>query len=357
MSRELILRSQEIREASSLPPAYRTALLQTRLHPPRLQADTVARPRLDALFQRATQAKVLLVTAPAGYGKTYAALMWLKRQSSPVAWLSLTSGHDDLYSFVAYFVAALQQVAPGVCANTAQLAFSAQAPARILLATLVNELAVLDRPVVLILDDYGSVAAQSIHAFMTALIDVQPPTLHLVLTTRANPPLPLARWRASHELAEIRAADLRCDETETGALLTAKLGAPTPAALVDTIHARTEGWVAGLRLTAISLRRKGPEQLVAGLAHASTTNVRDYLMEEVFFGQSAEIQDFLLKTSILERFCAPLCAALVAGPGQDGPATGAARAMIDYLVRAGLFVNPLDEQDEWYRYHSIFVQN
>ncbi len=338
------------------PPTYQPTILQTRLHPPQLPADVTPRPRLDVLVQRGVAHKLLLVTAPAGYGKTTAVLLWAQQQPLPVGWLSLNAAQDELSTFMTYLVAAIQRAAPGACANTALLVQAGQAPAAVLLAALVNELAALEHPLMLVLDDYGSVANKTVHEFVTALIDDQPPTLHLVMTTRASPPLPLARWRASHDLAEIRAADLRCAEDETAALLTALLGAPAPAAVAETIHARTEGWVTGLRLAALSLQRTDPAQLIAALTRASTVNLRDYLLDEVLSRQPAAVQDFLLKTAVLERFCAPLCAALLTGDREAQTAIGAARTMIDHLTKAGLFVTALDEAGEWHRYHHLFAE-
>lgn len=342
--------------AAALPRTYQHTLLQTRLHPPQLPADVMPRPRLDALMQRGVAHKLLLVTAPAGYGKTTAVLLWVQQQDAPVAWLSLNAVPGGLSAFVSYLVAAIQCAAPGACASTELLVQSGQAPASVLHATLVNELVALERPLVLVLDDYGSVPSTAVHKFMTALIDDLPPSVHLVMTTRANPPLPLARWRASLDLVEVRAADLRCEEYETPQLLAAILGAPLDAGAVCVIHARTEGWVAGLRLAALSMQRMEPGRLVATLDRASTVNLRDYLLDEVLNRQPSSVQDFLLKTSILERFCAPLCATLLAGGTETHGAVAAGRAMIDHLTTTGLFVLALDEQGEWYRYHQLFAE-
>jgi LuxR family maltose regulon positive regulatory protein len=176
------------------------------------------------------------------------------------------------------------------------------------------------------------------------------------MTTRSSPLLPLVRWRANQTLAEIRVADLRCEEEETPVLLAAMLGASSATDVVEIIHARTEGWVTGLRLTALSMQRTDPRRLVAALARASTVNLRDYLLDEVFNRQPPAVQDFLLKTSILERFCAPLCTAVMAGDADSPTATGAAQTMIDDLTKAGLFIMALDEEGEWHRYHHLFAE-
>ena len=314
------------------------------------------RPRLDALIQRGVERKLLLVIAPAGYGKTTAVLSWVQQQVQPIAWLSLNAAPDDLISFVAYVVAAIERVAPDACTDSEVLVHGGQAPAAVLLAALVNDLAELSERVVLVLDDYNSVATGATHAFIAALIDALPPTIRLVMTCRASPPLPLARWRGRSELAEIRAADLLSDESETPALLSAMMGAPLSPAVVDAIQSRTEGWVTGLRLAALSLQRSDPAWLLATFEQASSVNIRDYLLDEVLHRQPEPVQRFLLTTSILDRFCAPLCAALVEGEPVNAEAERASRVMLDNVTSAGLFVTLLDEVGEWRRYHPLFAE-
>ncbi|MFN3332023.1 MAG: LuxR C-terminal-related transcriptional regulator, partial [Caldilinea sp.] len=253
-------------------------------------------------------------------------------------------------------VAAIQQVAPGTCVASEVLVQGGQAPAAVLLVTLVNDLAGLSQHIVLVVDDYDSVGASAVHEFMAALVDALPPTIRLIMTCRANPPLPLARWRGRSELAEIRAADLRSDETETSALLAAMVGAPLSPTVVGAIQTRTEGWVTGLRLAALSLQRRDPAQLLATLDQAGSANIRDYLLDEVLHRQPPAVQRFLLTTSILDRFCAPLCAVMVDGEAASAEAELASRTMLDYVTTAGLFVTMLDEVGEWRRYHPLFAE-
>lgn len=314
------------------------------------------RPRLDALIQRGVQHKLLLVIAPAGYGKTTAVLSWAQQHPLPIAWLSLNAAADDLVGFVAYVVAAIQRVAPDACAESEMLVQSGQAPAAVLLAALVNDLAGLSERIVLVMDDYNSVAVAATHEFMATLIDALPPTIRLVITTRANPPLPLARWRGRGELAEIRAADLRTDATETPALLSAMIGASLSTTVVDAIQTRTEGWVTGLRLAALSLQRSDPAQLLTTLGQLGSVNIRDYLLDEVLYQQPATVQHFLLTTSILERFCAPLCAVLVDSEAISIRTEFATHALLDHVTTTGLFVTMLDEAGEWRRYHPLFAE-
>ncbi|MFO7631086.1 MAG: LuxR C-terminal-related transcriptional regulator [Caldilinea sp.] len=321
-----------------------------------MPADITSRPRINLLVQRGVERKLLLVIAPAGYGKTTAVLLWAQQQSPPIAWLTLNAVQDDLLLFVTYVVAAIQEVAPGACTGTERLVWSGQAPASVLLASLVNDLAVLDHPLALVLDDYYTITVAAVHEFMAALVDDLPPTVRLIIVTRTNPPLPLARWRGRSELAEIRAADLRSDETETSALLSAMIGATLSTTIVDAIQARTEGWVTGLRLAVLSLQRSDPAQLLATFEQAGSVNIRDYLLDEVLLRQPATVQRFLLNTSILDRFCAPLCAALVDGEAVSAEAELASRTMLDHVTTAGLFVTMLDEVGEWRRYHPLFAE-
>ena len=330
-------------------------LLQTRLHPPHIPADIVDRPRLDELLAKVFQHKLALVVAPAGYGKTTAVALWARQQSDPVAWVSLGTPPDELFLFVSYLVAALQRVG-GAFLETELLVRSGQAPAVILRRSLVAELAALGRTMVVVLDDYDRVCCEPIHEFVAALVEELPPSVHLLMTVRARPQLVLARWRERQELLEVRASDLCCDTAETGQLLLAMRGTPLDAAVVQVLHDRTEGWAAGVRLAALSMQRVSPEQLAATLREASTVNVRNYLLDEVFALQSEQTQQFLVKTSILDRFCAPLCAAVLTEGAVDGSAVEASRSWIETSSAAGLFVISLDEVKEWYRYHHLFAE-
>ncbi len=334
-------------------------LLQTRLHPPYIPVDVVDRPRLDELLAKVFQHKVTLVAAPAGYGKTTAVALWARAQPDPVAWLSLGTPPGELFLFVSYLVAALQRVGEGF-PETELLVRSGQAPAAILRRSLVAELAALGRTMVVVLDDYDRIGCEPIHEFVAALVDELPPSAHLLMTVRARPQLALARWRVRQELLEVCASDLCCDTAETGQLLLSMCGTPLDAAVVQVLHNRTEGWAAGVRLAALSMQRVSPEQLAATLKEASTVNVRDYLLDEVFALQSEQTQQFLVRTSILDRFCAPLCAAVLAEGAVDGAVDGAAveasRSWIAALADAGLFVISLDEVNEWYRYHHLFAE-
>ena len=325
-------------------------LLQTKLYPPRVTRKLVDRPRLAQRLAAAPA--VLLVSAPAGFGKStllaQSLLGGAPRPDRPaVAWLSLDSGDSDPSSYWAYVLAALRTAAPGVGASAQALLESpGGAPITTVLTSIINDLAASDEDVVLVLDDYHVVHAPAIHEAMAFLVDHLPPQLRLVIATRSDPPLPLARLRARGELAEVRAADLRFTEPETAAYF-AGMGLELSAAEVSTLEGRTEGWVAALQLAALSLQ--GREDL-AGFIHGfagDDRHVVDYLVEEVVHRQPEAVRDFLLRTSVLSRLSGPLTDAVTGRT--DG------RAMLEALDRDNLFLVPLDDQRRWYRYHHLFA--
>jgi LuxR family maltose regulon positive regulatory protein len=291
-----------------------------------------------------------VVCAPAGSGKTALLADWAPSGSRPVAWLSLDAADNDPVRFWRHAVAALDRACPGI-GERAGLLLGPPAPASLegLVTALINDLAARpgDGEVLLVLDDYHLIDARPVHASLGFLLEHLPPGLHLVLASRADPPLPLARLRAGGQLAELRTADLRFSEQEAAALLRESAGADLPAAAVAALTARTEGWVAGLRLAALSLRGQAdPAGFVAAFS-GSHRYVLDYLTEEVLDRQHEEVRTFLLETSLLERLSGGLCDAV----------TGRAdsRAMLERVERAGLFLVPLDEVRGWWRYHHLFA--
>jgi LuxR family maltose regulon positive regulatory protein len=331
------------------------ALLQTKLFAPRVTREAVDRPRLTAVLGdrlgSGSWPPVLLVSAPAGFGKSTLLAQALLGGSGPgrasVAWLSLDSGDSDPSTFWAYVLAALRTALPAVGGSAQVLLQSpGSAPITTVLTTLLNELASSDKEVVLVLDDYHVIGTPEVHAAMTFLIEHLPPQLHLVLATRSDPPLPLARLRARGQLAEVRAADLRFTEAETAAYFDA-MGLRLSAGEVATLEGRTEGWAAALQLAALSLRgRDDTAGFIEGFA-GDDRHVVDYLVEEVVHRQPEHVRDFLLRTSILARLSGSLTDA-VAGRS-DG------RALLEALDRDNLFLVPLDDQRRWYRYHHLFA--
>ena len=333
--------------------AVETPLLQTKLYIPRSRTSVVPRPRLIGRLTHGAEGKLTLVSAPAGFGKTTLLTEWLASapaNNRPAAWVALDQSDNEPALFWAYVIAALQTVNAEVGTRALALLHSPQPlPVETLLATLLNEIGALEQRIVLVLDDYHLVGAQPIHQGIAFLIDHLPPQLHLVIATRADPPLPLGRVRARGELAELRAADLRFTAGEAAAFLNDVMALHLPERDIAALETRTEGWIAGLQLAALSMR--GRED-VAGFVSAFTGDDRyivDYLLEEVLQRQSAKVRSFLLQTSILDRLTGPLCDAVT---GQESGKT-----MLESLERGNLFVLALDDKRRWYRYHrQVFAQ-
>ena len=326
-------------------------LLETKLYVPRLRRGLVARPRLIERMNRGAESKLTLLSAPAGFGKTTLLTEWLA--AAPVdgrsaAWLSLDPADNQPAFFWTYLVAALQTVAPGVGAKALSLLRGPQPPPiETILATLLNELGAVPNEVVLVLDDYHVIDAHDINDGMAFLLEHLPPQVYLVITTRADPALPLARLRARGELVEIRAADLRFTPEEAAAYLNEVMGLGLAARDVAALEGRTEGWIAALQLAALSMQgRDDVAGFIAGFA-GDDRYIVDYLVEEVLHRQPEHVRSFLLETSILARMTGPLCDAVT---GQDG-----GKAMLEALDRGNLFLVPLDDRRQWYRYHHLFA--
>jgi LuxR family maltose regulon positive regulatory protein len=326
----------------------RDVLVATKFHVPR--AGFVPRPRLLARLAEGVGRGLTVVSTPAGFGKTTMLGDWARRSRGRAAWLSLDAGDNDPARFWRYIAAALARARPGVDSPVAALLRGPHQPSLEAVATaVINELSSLPGAgeVVLVLDDYHLVEAPPVHQSVAFLLDRLPPGLHLVLSTRADPPLPLARLRARGQLAELRAADLRFTLVETAAFLREATGLDLPAGLVAALQDRTEGWAAGVQLAALSLRGQAdPAGFIATFA-GSHRYVLDYLTGEVLAGQPEHVLRFLLETSVLERLCGPLCDAVTGRPGSQD--------MLEELDRANLFMVPLDEVRHWWRYHHLFA--
>jgi LuxR family transcriptional regulator, maltose regulon positive regulatory protein len=325
-------------------------LLATKLHVPRPQPGFVPRPRLVEALGEGLARRLILVCAPAGSGKTALLADWAPSGHRPMAWLSLDAADNDPVRFWRHTVAALDRARPGI-GERVGLLLGPPAPASFegLVTALINDLAAQpdDGEVLLVLDDYHLIDAQPVHASLAFLLEHLPPGLHLVLASRADPPLPLARLRAGGQLAELRAADLRFSAEEAAALLRESAGADLPAGAVAALADRTEGWVAGLQLAALSLAGQAdPAGFVAAFS-GSHRYVLDYLAQEVLDRQQEELHTFLLETSLLERLSGGLCDAVT---GRDD-----SQAMLERVERAGLFLVPLDEVRGWWRYHHLFA--
>ena len=326
------------------------ALLATKLHVPGTRPGFVPRARLADRLEEGLDRKLVLVSAPAGSGKTALLADWAGRNRRPVAWLSLDPGDNDPVRFWRHAAAALDQVRPGIAAKVAAL-LGPPAPRsfRGVVTAVINEIAAqpAGEEIVLFLDDYNLIGSQRVHESVTFLIEHSPPGLHLMLASRADPPLGLARLRAGAQLAEVRADDLRFTPAEAAALLSRAAGEDLPDAAVAALTSRTEGWAAGLQLAGLSLRgRPDIDEFVAAF-DGSHRYVLDYLTGEVLDRQPADVRAFLLETSVLDRLSGALCDAVT---GRDD-----GQAMLEEIERANLFLVPLDEVRGWWRYHHLFA--
>lgn len=329
------------------------SLLQTKFYVPPRRPQLVPRPVMTAKLHAGTTYPLMLIAAPAGFGKTTVVSEWITQSEQPVTWLSLGDDDNDLSRFLIYLVAALRNVHPHIGERTlASLHTPQLPPLAALLTPLLNDLNQLAEPFALVLDDYHLITTPSIHEAMTFLVENLPTTLHIVLTTRVDPPLPLARWRVRNRLSELRAGDLRFTTDETTAFFNDTMGLSLSVAEIGTLEARTEGWIAALQLAALAMqqtRTMPGRQDHADFITAFTGSHRfviDYLTEEVLRHQSPTVRDFLLATSILDRVCGAL------GDALTQSATG--QATLRYLEQHNLLLVPLDDERQWYRYHHLF---
>jgi LuxR family maltose regulon positive regulatory protein len=324
------------------------------LYIPRSRRGLVLRGRLSERLDRGTASKLVLVSAPAGFGKTTLLTEWLATRPAALAderlaaWVSLDRGDNEPAAFWAYVIAALRTVASGIGENALALLDAPQPPPiETVLTTLLNDLSAVAGEIVLVLDDYHVIDAREVQDGMAFLLDHLPPRLHVVIASRADPALPLARMRARGELAEIRAAELRFTADEAAAYLTEMMGLQLTARDVAALEGRTEGWIAALQLAALSMQgRDDVAGFIAGFA-GDDRYVVDYLAEEVLARQSDRVQTFLLQTSILGRLSGPLCDAVTGHGGSKG--------MLEALDRGNLFLVSLDDRRRWYRYHHLFA--
>ncbi len=324
-------------------------LLATKLHLPRPRAQLVPRSHLVERLQQGVAGALTLVSAPAGFGKTTLLAQWQASTRAPVAWLSLEPEDNESMRFLTYLIAALQTLDPHLGARAhALLGLPQPAEPETVLALLVNDLIHWQgEDFVLVLDDYHVITAAPIHRALTHLVEHLPPQMHLILATRSDPPLPLARLRARGHLTELRAAELHFGAAEASAFLAEVMGLHLSPQDVTTLQTRTEGWIAGLQLAALSLQGRADVSSFLPAFTGSHRFVLDYLSEEVLSRQPAQVQTFLLQTSILERLSGSLCDAVT---GQEESQT-----MLETLDRANLFVVALDDVRAWYRYHHLFA--
>jgi len=334
-------------------------LLKTKIHIPGVRSELVSRSRLIDRLNAAVQRRLTLISAPAGFGKTTLLSEWVQQTGASVAWVSLDPDDNDPARFLAYVIAALQSESPELGATALSALQSRQPPQlEALLTDLINEITARcqsehgTRPCALVLDDFHVITDQQVHGAVAFLLDHMPSRMHLVLSSRSDPPWPLARRRARGEMAELRASDLRFRPEEAASFLNEVMGLGLSGEEVATLEQRTEGWIAGLQMAALSMQ--GREDVSGFIRAFAGTNrfILDYLAEEVIDRQSRSMQEFLLRTSILARMTASLCDALLVGGSSEEPPAG--QEVLEHLERANLFVVALDDERRWYRYHHLF---
>jgi LuxR family maltose regulon positive regulatory protein len=325
-------------------------LLSTKLFIPKPRPDLVSRPRLIKQLNDSLLRKLTLISAPAGFGKTTLISEWIAVCKRPVAWLSLDKEDSDPRRFLTYLVVALQTVSAEVGEEVLGMLQTTQSPpTELILTNLLNEIATISDDFCLVLDDYHVIDAKLIDHVLNFLLERSPPQMHLVITTREDPNLPLARFRARGQLNEIRVVDLRFTHSEAAGFLNQMMGLNLSEENIAALGTRTEGWIAGLQLAAISMRENKDTANFIKSFTGSHRFVLDYLVEEVLLNQPESIQTFLLCTSILDRLCGPLCDAILLDSSVPGQET------LEYIEQANLFLVPIDNERRWYRYHQLFA--
>jgi len=326
------------------------ALLKTKMHIPQIRSATVTRSRLFEKLDEGLSRKLTVVSAPAGSGKTTLVGSWLQHAEPAGAWLSLDGRDNDLIRFWSYVIAALHSALPEEVigeAARATLQTTATPSIETAITVLINELAVLSTSITLVLDDYHLIDQQGIHQSLTFLLDNMPTSLHLVIASRQDPRLPLAKMRVRGQLNELTGRDLRFTEKETAVFLNDIMGLDLSPQEAAALEARTEGWIAALQIAALSLQGHRDPVKFIGQFQGDHGYLLDYLAQEVLERQPLAVRQFLLHTSILDRFNAPLCDAVTQ--------TSTSRAMLRRIERANLFLVPLDDDRQWYRYHDLFA--
>ncbi len=323
-------------------------LLHTKLFIPEPRQDYIPRPRLLEMLDESLARKLTLVAAPPGYGKSTLISIWIEERQHPTAWLSLDPQDNDGLLFIRYLIAALNTIHPAIGqVSLALLKSTEKSTSTSILTALLNDLSQLDQPTMVVLDDYHLIENQQIHDYVTFLLDHLPPDMHLVLASRSDPPLPLSRLRARNQLLEIRQADLRLSIAETEHFLHQSMGLDLSTRQISQLDVRTEGWLAGLQFAGLSMRQQTDKGAFLEAFSGSHRYVIDYLADEVFSNQSEEMQQFLGKIAVLDRFTAPLCDALT---GQID-----SQSLLNDLEENNLFLINLDEERSWFRFHHLFL--
>jgi LuxR family maltose regulon positive regulatory protein len=339
-----------------------TGILTTKLYRPRISDDLVPRPQLLEQLDGWQQRPLTLVSAPAGYGKTTLVSSWLESLDYPAAWLSLDEHDNDLELFLTYFLACVQTSFPDAVDETVALMGGAELPPlRVLFNSLATELDRLPRRLVLVIDDYHVISESKIDELLSELLKHPPRPLHLVIVTRTHPLINLNRLRALGQVTEIGDQQLRFSVMETIELLEQVLRVEVDKDAASLLEEKTEGWVTGIRLAALSMRHRDNAQEMLRRLSAERRYIWDYLLSEVLSALKPEIQDFLVKTAVLDRFCAPLCDAVLGDSGAESgtplvTSAAGSQDILEALQQDNLFITPLDGQQRWFRYHHLFQQ-
>ncbi len=331
-------------------------LLKTKLHIPPQRPDAVPRSRLIEQLNERIQRKLTLITAPAGYGKTSLATEWIHTLQAEatfknrITWLYLEEADSEPIRFLSYVIAALQQVAPEIGGSALGLFEMAQTPPiTAVLNELLNDLSGLDAPILLVLDDYHVISHPEIHEALRYLVDHQPHHMHLVITSREDPPLPLSRLRARGEMVEIRMHDLRFSLVEATQFYAQAMKLDLESEEISVLEARTEGWIAGLQLAGFVLKNLPDHQAFMDTFSGSHRYVLDYLTDEVLHSQDEDVRQFLVQTAVLKQFNTDLCQAVTGNPHSQ--------RILEQLEQTNLFIVPLDHERVWYRYHHLFADS
>jgi LuxR family maltose regulon positive regulatory protein len=339
---------------------YGPALIQTKLNRPALPVDLVPRPRLTAWLEQRRSSPLTLVSAPAGYGKSTMISCWLENVGCPTAWVSLDERDNELGGFLSYFIAAIMTILPKELPESQTLLTTTPLPPLPAIAKLlVNELNQIDRQFILVLDDYHLIKNQTIHDLLAEVLLHPPQSLHLVLGTRVDPPLPLVSLRAKGQLSEVRIPSLRFNQDETRLLIKKMTGASINKSELMEIESKTEGWVTGMRLASLAMRHRVGHENLQGKLTIENSYLTEYLVSEILAKHATSTSECMLKTSILERFCSELCEAVcflspeISENGSSGSELDGSR-FLEWLQASNLFVIPLDGRREWFRYHHLF---
>jgi LuxR family maltose regulon positive regulatory protein len=341
------------KENDPLPLEQSQHLLRTKFFVPPIRSNQIARPRLINLINRGLDRALILVSAPAGYGKTTLVSSWLHESDIPSTWLSLDEGDNDPIRFLQYFINALQKIVPEIQVDLPGVLQEMQpAPFEALINIIINQIVEHVTPFIFILDDFHVIHSEAVLKILAYLLEHLPPQMHLAILTRIDPPLPLARMQARNELTDIRADQLRFTRDEIAAFLNDVMGLALSVDDLSAMETRTEGWIASIQLAALSMQSSKDIHGFVSAFTGSHHYVMDYLVEEVLGLQPKKVGDFLMQTSILDHMCGPLCESVIDADPEE-PVDGG--AMLEALERMNLFVIPLDDERRWYRYHHLFA--